>query len=209
MSFGITRLLAVDRNFTPMLDAISADEGAVLKPAGAWGAFAGLFGLASNELFLMSVGDVTGLDGRLLALDPVAAAETLPLEATVRPSSDSPAPLERKGLYVFRFFEVANRDVEEIAAMSRQAWESFEDTSDYAAEPRGLFCQSDRTQERGRMLLLTWYDGFESWTTSRKPDERARDIFVRRHQMTRGTIAYATRLVAAQSASGRGSSSNQ
>lgn len=40
--------------------------------------------------------------------------------------------------------------------------------------------------------------------------KRARDIFVRRHQMTRGTIAYATRLVAAtQSASGRGSSSNQ
>ncbi len=193
MEFSLTRLRAHDRDFRSMLEAISIDEGAVLLPAKRWGAFFGLFGLASNELFLIAVGDAGDLDDRLLALDPIAEAETLGLEATVRPTS--PRPLSREGLYVFRFFEVANKDVEEIAAISKEAWETFEDTDDYSAEPQGLFCQSDRSSERGRMLLLTWYDGFDSWVTSRKPDPRARDIFVRRHGMTKGTVAYATRLV--------------
>ena len=87
MSFALTRLRANDRNFASMLEALSADENAVLLPAKRWGAFSGLFGLASNELFLLSVGEDLDLNARLLELDPVADAETLLLEATVRPSS--------------------------------------------------------------------------------------------------------------------------
>ncbi|MBW2230938.1 MAG: hypothetical protein JRH17_11165 [Deltaproteobacteria bacterium] len=193
MSFALTRLRASDRGFVSMLEAISADENAVLLPAKRWGAFSGLFGLASNELFLITVGDVENLNDRLFALDMVVEAETLWLEATIRPTS--PLPLGRKGLYVFRFFEVANKDVEEIAALSKEAWETFEDTNDYSAEPQALFCQADRSSDRGRMLLLTWYDGFDSWQTSRKPHPKAQDLFVRRHNLTQGTIAYATRLL--------------
>ena len=193
MSYALTRLRARDRNFKSMFKAVSADKNAVLHPARRWGAFFGLFGLASNELFLVSEGDVEGLNERLLAFKSVLEAETISLEATVRPTS--PEPLSRPGLYVFRFFEVAHKDVGEIVALSKEAWETFEDTSQYSAEPQGLFCQSDRSTERGRMLLLTWYDGFESWQTSRKPHPSAMDNFARRHELTEGTIAYATRIL--------------
>ena len=82
-----------------------------------------------------------------------------------------------------------------IAALSKEAWTTFEDTDDYRAEPQALFCQRDRSQKEGRMLLLTWYDGLESWQTSRQPAPAATQNFRRRHQLTRGTIAYATRLL--------------
>jgi hypothetical protein len=45
------------------------------------------------------------------------------------------------------------------------------------------------------MLLLTWYDGLGSWQTSRQPAPDARENFRRRHALTAGTIAYATRLL--------------
>jgi hypothetical protein len=197
MPFALTRLRAHDRNYGPMLDAIAAAGDATLAPAVRWGAFAGLFGLASNELFLLTHGDSKELDTRLQALEAVAFSETLSLEATVRPVSAAPPPLSREGLYVFRFFEVANADVEEIAGLSKQAWESFENAGEYAAEPLALFCEAGRAAERGQMLLLTWYDGFDSWMTSRRPDPKAWDLFVRRHAMTASTMAYATRLVPA------------
>ena len=115
------------------------------------------------------------------------------LVPTVRPTSF--APLTRPGLYVFRFFDVRNGDIEEIAALSQEAWTSFEATDAYAAEPQALFCQADRSDERGVMLLLTWYDGLASWQASRRPPPAARENFQRRHMLTAGTIAYATRLV--------------
>lgn len=193
MTFALSRLRANDRGFRPAFDALAADSDAALAPARRWGAFFGLFGLASNELFVVSVGDVQDIDARLLGLVSVVEAETLLLEPTVRPTTDE--PLTREGLYVFRFFEVANRDVDEIAALSQQAWETFEAADTYQAEPQALFRQADRSAERGRMLLVTWYDGLGSWQTSRKPDPRARENFSRRHQLTAGTIAYATRLL--------------
>jgi hypothetical protein len=45
------------------------------------------------------------------------------------------------------------------------------------------------------MLLVTWYDGFDSWQTSRQPTAEATDNFRRRRALTQSTIAYATRLV--------------
>jgi hypothetical protein len=157
-----------------------------------WGRFFGLFGIGSNELVLMLHGP------RDLPVEPIEAAgfevvERHALVPTVRPKAF--APLTRPGLYVFRFFDVRNVDVEEIAGLSQEAWTSFEDTDAYAAEPQGLFCQADRSTERGVMLLLTWYDGLESWQTSRQPAPEARENFKRRHQLTLGTIAYATRLL--------------
>ncbi|MAE94632.1 MAG: hypothetical protein CL910_08235 [Deltaproteobacteria bacterium] len=194
MPFALTRLRAKDRDSRSALAAITAGDAAVLAPARRWGLFAGLFGLASNELFVVSAGEVQDVGERLLGLPATAEAETLLLEPTVRPTTE--APLTREGLYVFRFFEVAHRDVDEIAELSREAWESFEESDAYAAEPMALFCQADRSAERGRMLLVTWYDGLNSWQTSRRPDPRARENFLRRHELTAGTIAYATRLLA-------------
>jgi hypothetical protein len=45
------------------------------------------------------------------------------------------------------------------------------------------------------MLLCTWYDGLESWQLSREPAPEAATNFRRRHALTLGTIAYATRLI--------------
>ena len=90
---------------------------------------------------------------------------------------------------------MAHADVDEIAELSRVAWESFEHVDAYSAEPQGLFCQADRSEERGRMLLVTWYDGLNSWQASRNHPAKARENFQRRQQLTNGTVAYATRLI--------------
>ena len=61
------------------------------------------------------------------------------------------------------FFDVANRDVEEIAALSKHAWETFEDSGDYSAEPQGLFRQAAElgidTGPAGPRVLATAVEG--------------------------------------------------
>ncbi len=163
-------------------------------PQGAeiWGAFYGLFGIGSNELVLV-LHTEGGAPIRAATEAGFEVVESHVLVPTVRP--DKFEPLTRPGLYVFRFFDVAHEDVDEIARLSSQAWTSFESTDAYAAQPQGLFGQAGRSDPRGVMVLLTWYDGLDSWQSSRKPTPEATDNFRRRRELTQGTIAYATRLV--------------
>ncbi len=190
MTYHWLRIRAGERNWANAYARFKATE----TPDGVdvWGAFFGLFGIGSNEFAL-----VLHCDGpaptELVTGAGFEVVEQHALVPTVRPKAF--APLTRPGLYVFRFFDVRNTDVEEIAALSNEAWTTFEDTDAYAAEPQALFCQADRSDERGVMLLLTWYDGLASWQTSRRPAPEARENFQRRHALTAGTIAYATRLV--------------
>jgi len=160
-----------------------------------WGIWEGLFGVASNELLIMAASsderDERAFTAALKGDAEVLAADAL--AATVRPVGD--APCDKPGLYVFRFFDVNNSDVEEIATLSNQAWTTFEVTDDYQAEPQGLFRQQDLSAERGRMLLVTWYDGLGSWQTSRQPAPESVENFRRRRDLTFGTRALATRLV--------------
>lgn len=160
-----------------------------------WGIWEGLFGVASNELIVVGVAngerDVDAFTGALP--ESVRLVSALLLQPTVRPVDA--APCDRPGLYVFRFFEVRNRDVDEIARLSSEAWTTFEHTDAYRAEPQGLFRQQDRSADRGRMLLVTWYDGLESWQTSRRPAPEAMQNFLRRRELTFGTRALAARLV--------------
>ena len=193
MSFIISRVRGNDRHFKALHTEITNDSNKTLQPASLWGAFHGLFGLGSNELIVVSVGATENVHTNLLALNSVDGCESLELAPTVRPVTEE--PLSREGLYVFRFFDVAHVDVDEIAELSRVAWESFEHVDAYSAEPQGLFCQADRSEERGRMLLVTWYDGLNSWQASRNPPAKARENFQRRQQLTNGTVAYATRLI--------------
>ncbi len=166
-----------------------------LAPQQIWGAFHGLFGIGANELIAVTVGSDDAVTesietARRLDVDRVDA---LMLKPTARPTST--APLTREGLYVFRFLDVAHADVEEIASLSARAWQTFEGSGDYRAEAQALFCQRDRSEVRGRMLLLTWYDGLNSWQTSREPPAEAASYFARRRRLTPGSIAYATRLI--------------
>ena len=63
-----------------------------------------------------------------------------------------------------------------------------------ASQPMGLFRPADATAPRGPMLLLTWYDSFNSWELSRSPHPDATANFNRRRALSRSVIAYATRL---------------
>ena len=198
MTYAFIKLRSAERSFQPLREALAKDDFAAVAPARVWGTFLGLFGIASNEFVMVTYGSAEDVVASRAALDARADAtvvESYILEPTVRPTED--APRSRAGLYVFRFFDVDNADVQEIAALSNEAWTTFENTDDYSAEPQALWCEHDRSATRGRMLLCTWYDGFDSWQTSRQPAPAARANFQRRHQLTRGTIAFATRLITA------------
>lgn len=190
-TFAFLRLTARKGGWQPLHSALTSQ----LAPASVWGAFHGLFGVGSNELIAVTVGDDDTVDAsietaRRLDVDHVYA---LTLKPTARPTSTD--PLTREGLYVFRFLDVRNADIDEIASLSAQAWRTFESPDEYRAEAQALFCQRDRSEVRGRMLLLTWYDGLNSWQTSREPPAQAQALFQRRRTLTSGSIAYATRLV--------------
>ena len=190
MAYAFTRLGACGRDYRAVYEALR--DGGV-QPADVWGMFHGLFGVASNELIVVTYGDVDHVHDAIAGTDGVVVANTLLLEPTVRPTEH--APRTRDGLYVFRFFEVDHKDVAEIAALSFEAWKTFENVDAYQAEPQGLFRQQDTTAATGRMLLCTWYDGLDSWQASRTPPATAGANFRQRHALTRGTIAYATRLL--------------
>ncbi len=194
MVYAFSRLRAKGRDFRPAYDALRHNDYEALAPAKLWGAFHGLFGLASNELIVVTSGEAAGVGKLASSLPGVASAETLLLEPTVRPTTDEPRT--REGLYVFRFFDVAHKDVDEIAKLSLEAWEHFENVDRYRAIPQGLFRQHDTSAANGKMLLCTWYDGLPSWQESRTPPGPASERFRRRHMLTQGTIAYATRLLA-------------
>lgn len=160
-----------------------------------WGIWQGLFGIASDELLVMAValGDRPAGDFGEDFADGAIVVDCLPLRATARPEGID--PLERQGLYVLRLFEADPLNFDEMVALSRQAWETFEPTERYAARPEGLFRAAEAPGDVGRMLLVTWYDGFLSWEESRLPAPQAAENFRRRHALTRSTVAYATRLL--------------
>ena len=132
------------------------------------------------------------------ALANVAAVvEQRLLQPTLRPTSTEALALP--GLYVFRFFDVMARDIDEFVALSGRAWTTFETAADYRSHPEGLFRPLDAGSVRSTMLLCTWYDGFESWRRSRTPAPAARANFAARHALTLSTWAIATQLVSAGS----------
>ncbi len=190
-TFAFLRLTARKGGWQPLHSALTSR----LAPASVWGAFHGLFGVGSNELIAVTVGDDDAVDASIETAQrlDVDQVDALTLKPTARPTSTD--PLTREGLYVFRFLHVRNADIDEIASLSAQAWRTFESSDEYRAEAQALFCQRDRSEIRGRMLLLTWYDGLNSWQTSREPPAEAEALFQRRRTLTSSSIAYATRLV--------------
>ena len=192
LSFAWSRIKSSSNSYRPIHEAIQNHK-ELLGGAGIWGAFEGIFGIASNEFFLVTTGDVSDMDVRLQSISGVASTTTTYLEPTVRPVDYT--PVAKAGLYVFRMFRTDNAHVERIAELSATAWTWFENTEDYQAEPQGLFAESDRTEQFGDMLLCTWYDNLNSWLTSRQPAPEATANFRERGSLTVWTKAYATRLI--------------
>lgn len=161
-----------------------------------WGVFRGLFGIASNELYVVAAAaDEMSREQFCAPLEGRATVLRASLfRPTVRPERVS--PLAREGLYVFRFFRTGAGDVDEFVSLSSDAWTIFEHADSYAAQPQGLFRQLEPDPDGTLdMLLVTWYDNLASWQTSRQPDPGARERFARRHALTRSTVAFATALL--------------
>jgi hypothetical protein len=162
-----------------------------------YGIFFGLFGLATNELYLVTVRDDSGTssDGiiplsKLVTKYNFSLQESYQLNPTVRPIDHTRRT--KGGIYVFRWFDVNNRDVDEIVKLSDEAWIPFEE--DFDSEVQGLFAERDRSNKQGKMLLLTRYRDLSVWEASRRPSKEAKERFLRRHDLTIEAIPVATRL---------------
>jgi len=153
-----------------------------------YGIFAGLFGIASNEAYLVCHGETDSAS--LLAEHEFTVLQSKQFIPTVRPLGF--APRDKAGVYVFRWFKVNMKDVDEIASLSATAWKTFE--GDFATEVQGLFVQAEPAPNQGEMLLLTWYRNLTVWQESRAPSPEARENFVRRQQLVLEATPIATRL---------------
>ncbi len=165
----------------------------ILKDRGytCFGVFQGLFGLASNELYLViSTEDETMDVSQNVLAEGYEIRQRLELVPTVRPTHHEPR--EQPGIYVFRWFTVRLDDVTEIASLSAEAWKTFEGGFD--TEVQALFVEQHPDPERGKMLLITWYRDLSVWQASRQPPAEALENFMKRQALTLEAFPVATRL---------------
>jgi hypothetical protein len=158
-----------------------------------FGIFTAYFGLATNELYWVVMReDLSKNLSREITSKGVSVINAYDFEPTVRPTTHK-APTQ-EGLFVFRWFSIDNKDVNEIAELSETAWQTFE--SGFDTEVQGLFAEANRDSKDGTMLLLTWYKGFDVWLDSRTPDAAARENFLKRHALMHEAIPIATQRLA-------------
>ncbi len=185
MIFNYQVLLDKSNHNRALVDKVAQGE---LYQGSLWGAFSGLFGPASNQLIVVSVED----DPQKLVQSNSYQVSSELWTPTARPTNATPC--HKQGLYVFRRFFVMEDHVEALVTLSKQAWETFENDTSYAAEPLGLFQPNGSEEGVVAIMLLTWYDGFASWQTSRTPHPEAKENFSKRQALTLATSAMATRL---------------
>jgi hypothetical protein len=152
---------------------------------GVFGIFASLFGLASNEIYLVTFGESPT---SLSFPDDVQLLSSHLLNPTIRPQNHQ--PMTRPGVYVFRWFSVSPDSVDEIVHLSGEAWPTFEES--FETQIQGLFVEA--TARPSEMLLVTWYENLGVWEASRHPPPDARENFLRRHQLTLSATPIATLL---------------
>ena len=114
MSFYTKRRLAfatqdLQQPVQMLREFVAAHAGTTL-----WGIWHGVFGMASNELMLVTAHDEQE-DGLALP-ENVRVAEVYQLKATARPTDNM--PLSQAGIYVFRDFVLDGKDIEEVVALS-------------------------------------------------------------------------------------------
>lgn len=196
--FHWARLQTAGRNFQTLADELEATTlPAIAREGGRkWMLANGLFGLWTNEVILVTTWPREADAASVLAANLPAGAsvvEARDMVATARPLTD--APPSKPGIYVHRLFGVDGTDVERFVALSDEAWNTFENTFDYKAEPQGLFRMREHPETGGQMLLITWYERLESWERSRTPAPEAAENFRERAMLTKRSMAIATRLV--------------
>ncbi len=166
-----------------------------------WGVFSGIFGLATNELYWVLVDNpdthhdaLDNMASRLIDTG-VVILDKKRFNPTVRPIEHDARTAP--GIYVFRWFDVNKSDVDEITALSKEAWNTFE--AGFDTEVQGLFSEAglndEHSDERETMLLVTWYRDLTVWQNSREPHPKARELFLKRHGLMKEAKPIATRLI--------------
>lgn len=134
-----------------------------------WGAWLGALGIGWYDDQLVALvarpasSPTVGAD--ILAGVPggTEAVESVDLVPTARPvGGGQPEPLESGGVFAHRWFDVAPEHVEEIVALSAEAWPAFE--AAFEARIHGLF---RAVAPAGRLLLMTRYASVGEWEKSR------------------------------------------
>ena len=130
--------------------------------------FAPLLGFASDQALVLGTQDFD--------LPPKTKAEAHSLSPTLRPTDGARPPAG--GVYVH---------------LSGQAWPDFE--ARFETQIFGLFLaaesQADRLDGARRLLLMTRYRDLGEWQVSRDPTTDAMQIFLRRRELTRASLARA------------------
>lgn len=165
-----------------------------------YGLFAPQFGLASNQLVLMTHWEhpkdaVATIEQTLSALDVVDAFEHRQTVSTARPKTSQPPT--RPGTYVHRTFDLDPANVEEIVDLSAEAWDTFE--AIFEVEVIGFFLTEPHRDGVAQLMLLNWYSSLAGWEASREfdRDPLSKRRFLRRAQLTTGTRAVTTTLIGA------------
>lgn len=144
--------------------------------------FAPLLGFASNEALVLAKAGA--------ALD-LAAHSVDRLTPTLRPTQD--APPESGGIYVHNWFTIDGEAVDEFVRLSGEAWPDFERR--FETKIYGLFLaaesDADRADGARRLLLMTRYRDLGEWQVSRDPTSDAMQVFLRRRELTRVSLARA------------------
>lgn len=142
--------------------------------------FSPLLGFASNDaLVLARAGAELGF----------AAHAVDRLTPTLRPTVD--VLPESRGIYVHNWFTIDGGAVEEFVRLSGEAWPAFEGR--FETKIYGLFLaaesETDRADGARRLLLMTNYRDLGEWQVSRDPTSEAMQIFLRRRELTRVSLA--------------------
>jgi hypothetical protein len=151
--------------------------------------FSPLLGFASNEALVLTTGAVDA--GAVLNAPGVAGGHSDALSPTLRPT-DGATPMAG-GIYVHNWFTIDGNSFDEFVRLSGVAWPDFERRFD--ARIFGLFAAAASQEERAtgarRLLLMTRYKDLGEWQASRDPTTEAMQVFARRRELTRVSLARA------------------
>ncbi|MDP6689117.1 MAG: hypothetical protein QF384_06450 [Alphaproteobacteria bacterium] len=164
------------------------------KLFGCWRSLVGL-GLARDEgLAITAWPDEATARGAPAPSGPIADADSEIMEATLRPTDDTPPSHE--GVYVFRWFEVPAAEWQPFADLSDAAWPNMEEVFD--VNICGFFRSLDVAAPNSKTLLLTRYGDLSVWEASRwwnnpvAESAPSMQRFQDRNQYITATIAYPT-----------------
>jgi hypothetical protein len=197
--FNYATLTTSGNSWRPWEQALREDGVAKLVALGGalYGVWSPLFGLASNQLVLMTSWDVPdgvipNVTEALQAVEGIVRVDNHMIVPTARPTTTTPP--RQPGLYVHRWFRLAPHHVDEAVELSDTAWETFEQA--FEVEVIGFFRTIEPQTELAELMLLNWYPNLAAWEASRNvalvPEARTR--FRRRFALSKEMRAIAMSL---------------